>query len=755
MQLFQNFSIKNKIISIVLIINILVITILVGIFIWTNIFTYKQNMLNSSRMSLKLTAENCVTALVFEDEKGASETLLALQTISSLEDALLFDRSEKLFASYSRSTKLFTVPSLSKNSFSYFDKDFLYVSEPIVFNDNNLGFIYLRFSTLSLNKKINKYIYTALIIMLLAWVLSYILAHWLQRYISKPILNLADVAKKVSKDADFSVRVKKTQNDETGILYDNFNHMLGQIEQRIQERELAEMALIDSEERFKKISSSANDAIVLMDETGNVSFWNKAAELIFGYSFSEISKLSFQRILASNKLWLVFKNEFQTMKNENSDKFVGQSREMIALRKDGSEFPVEISVSAIKLKGKWNAVAVIKNITERKQAEKFLRKAKNKAEESDKLKSAFLANMSHEIRTPMNAISGFIDLLRRPNFSEEKRQQFIKVVHKNSQILIKLIDDILDISKIEAGQLTINKAECSPAILLSEIYELFEKEKVIREKYLVDLRLVKNNELDQSIKIYTDEFRLRQVISNLLANALKFTESGYIEFGYELENDKIIFYVKDTGIGMPKEKLDLIFNRFRQIDGSSTRKFGGAGLGLAISKGLIDLLGGEIRVESYEGNGSKFYISLPYEYIDSEPIELPTEIQISKKAYDWNSKTILIVEDEESNYSFLKEALLETGCRVLWADDGKPAIRLCTQNKNIDLVVMDIQMPEMDGYEVTRRLKKDHPNLPIIALTAFAMEGEKTKSLEAGCDDFVTKPVMFDEFLAILDKYLM
>jgi PAS domain S-box-containing protein len=388
----------------------------------------------------------------------------------------------------------------------------------------------------------------------------------------------------------------------------------------------------------------------------------------------------------------------------------------------------------------------------RSQLEYELIMAKERAEESDKLKTAFLANMSHEIRTPMNGLLGFAEMLNDDKLSPADRKKYLKIINNNGKMLINLIDDIIDFAKIEAGQIKVVHSDFSLNSLLKQVHSSFLSEKLKKDKSKVQLRL-KKALTNENCYIKSDPNRIRQILTNLIGNSFKFTNSGHIEFGYRLIDDNMLtFYVEDTGIGIPQKKLNVIFERFIQADSSPTRKYGGSGLGLAISKGLVDLLNGKMWAESEVGKGSTFYFTVPY-----VPVKKVTEEDEEKKLrtdYRWEGKLFLIAEDDKFSYKFLEGFLKQTKADVLHAVDGRQAVELCMKNKNIDLVLMDIQMPEMNGLEATEEIKKFNKKIPIIAQTANAITEERQKCLDAGCDDFVTKPVNITELYSKIDRWL-
>ncbi len=389
---------------------------------------------------------------------------------------------------------------------------------------------------------------------------------------------------------------------------------------------------------------------------------------------------------------------------------------------------------------------------DRKNSELELVKAKERAEESDKLKSAFLSNMSHEIRTPMNSIIGFTDLLLTTSVDAEKQSEYLSFINSSSIALLNLINDIIDISKIEAGQLTVSKNATSLPALLNELEQAFREEIVIKKKRSLQL-YCSSGCIEKNFNIYTDALRLRQILSNLLSNAIKFTEEGTVSFGFKKLKDKIQFHVKDTGIGISKDKHHLIFNRFQQVSETSGKNYGGTGLGLSISKNLTELLGGEMWIESEPEKGSVFYFTIPHD--DSMQTDIPViETKTKQKNDNWKDKVILVAEDVDSNFMFLQAALFMKEPQIIRAKDGKEAVDIVKTEKKIDLVLMDMQMPKLSGYEATRKFKEIRPELPIIAQTAYAMENDKEKIIQAGCDDYISKPIKVDDLLQMVGKYL-
>ncbi|MBN1950971.1 MAG: PAS domain S-box protein [Bacteroidales bacterium] len=390
---------------------------------------------------------------------------------------------------------------------------------------------------------------------------------------------------------------------------------------------------------------------------------------------------------------------------------------------------------------------------QRSQLEYELIKAKEKAEESDKLKTAFLANMSHEIRTPMNGILGFAEMLNDDHLGEGNRKKYVEIINNNGKMLMNLIDDVIDFAKIEAGEIKILKQEFSLNALLTQIHSSFLSETLKKDPEKLKLRVKKALENQESF-ILCDPNRLRQILMNLVGNAFKFTKEGYIEFGYHAPKDGLIqFYVKDTGIGIAPEKLELIFERFVQADYSRSRKYSGSGLGLAISKGFVELLGGKMWATSTENEGSVFHFNIPYVAGHKKPLE-EIEKKKPKTDYNWEGRLFLVAEDDTFSFKLLEGFLKKTNARIMHAEDGQKAVKTCEEHPEIDLILMDVQMPEMNGMEATRIIKDKFKNIPIIAQTANAIAEERQRCFDAGCDDFVTKPINISELFLKIDQWL-
>ena len=374
-----------------------------------------------------------------------------------------------------------------------------------------------------------------------------------------------------------------------------------------------------------------------------------------------------------------------------------------------------------------------------------IRQAEQRAIDSDRLKTAFLQNISHEIRTPMNSIIGFSELLKNNNTSEIEKYQYLVMITKGSDQLLNIVNEILDISLIETGNINVNKQNMNLNKLIDKTYLIFKP--LIKSE--ISFSVTKGLSDKKGI-IITDATKVRQILENLLKNAVKFTDNGHIAFGYTLAGNELEFYVEDTGIGIDAGSHNKIFERFRKVGQESTRLYEGVGLGLAICKGNIELLGGKIWVESKPGAGSKFYFTIPYEPVEEEPIKM-NKADITEKLRDF---TILVAEDDEINFIYIREIFRGTGAIILHAVNGKEAVEMLENNGKIGLVLIDIKMPVMNGYDAIKKMRELRPHLPIIAQTAFALSDEMLKAFNAGSNDYISKPFRKDQLLDMVRKYL-
>lgn len=390
-----------------------------------------------------------------------------------------------------------------------------------------------------------------------------------------------------------------------------------------------------------------------------------------------------------------------------------------------------------------------RDISDRKHAEEELIKAKNKAEESDRLKTAFLENISHEIRTPMNAIVGFSGLLKNTGLLPADRDHYTEIIINSSNQLLSVITDIINIATLEAGQEQVCESQVNINVILNLVFEQYNsKAKGQNIKFSYESHLS-----DKEADVLADGTKLTAILSNLIGNALKFTHEGYVKYGCKLNRKELEFYVEDSGIGISPEMYEEIFKRFRQVEITSSRKYGGSGLGLSIAKAYVELMGGKIWLTSVPGKGSVFYFTIPYKKTDkSETVQENSDLKAG--LFLNNPKTLLLVEDEDYNYMLLEELLSGENFNIIRAVNGLEAVEFCRQNNTIDMVLMDIKLPLLNGYEAARQIKTFRPDLPIIAQTAYSKEIDKNKAISCGCCDFISKPLKREVLLTKVIQHL-
>ncbi|GMT45396.1 MAG: hypothetical protein IEMM0006_1228 [bacterium] len=376
-----------------------------------------------------------------------------------------------------------------------------------------------------------------------------------------------------------------------------------------------------------------------------------------------------------------------------------------------------------------------------------------KAKTADKLKSAFLANMSHEIRTPLNAIVGFSNLLADGTIKDEEKEQYVSIINSSNETLLQLIDDILDVSMIEANQMKINKINFSVNELLLNLQRTYNSILKEKKKDVVQLKL---HHPGESYWITSDQIRINQVLVNLLNNAIKFTNKGSIEIGFEPEGDRLKFYIKDTGIGIEEAHLAQLFDRFYKIEDNNRKLYRGTGIGLYLSKKIVEMLGGQIQVTSVFGEGSVFSFYIPAEELTIVPDKAEHKSEKEQKPVEFShNAVVLLVEDDRSSSIYFKKVMEDLNIHVLQAFDGLEALKLFSENRDISLVLLDIRLPGLSGLEILKEMKKTSPELPVIAQTAFAMAGDEEKYLALGFDDYIAKPVKKDILIKKLQRFIL
>lgn len=499
-------------------------------------------------------------------------------------------------------------------------------------------------------------------------------------------------------------------------------------------KELAE----ERESYINALIQSIDDIVVARNENFEVEYYNQAfddiTQKVFGVkAFKGLKTID----LLPPEAQTYWKEKLtNVLKGKRHDEvFEWKYNEEEVRHYEIVHFPVYYNNKTI------GALEINRDITEKKKAELELLLAKEKAEESERLKTAFLQNMSHEIRTPLNAISGFAGVVAKPDLSEAKRNSYLSIIQSSSQQLMSIVNDILTISSLETGQEKVNISIVDVNQLLLDLLAIY-KQQALNLNILIHVHQYFD---DSQATIFTDKTKLNQVLANLLSNAIKFTHNGFIEFGYKLKSKFLEFYVKDTGIGIAPEAIDGIFDRFRQANSQISKLYGGTGLGLAISKSLTELMGGKIWVESVIHKGTTFYFTIPYTPIDNHPIPETESMH--------ESPVLLIAEDEDFNFLYMAEVLSEFDLQIIHVRDGQDAVEVCKQNSKISLVLMDMKMPIMNGDEAARNIRISRPELTIIAQSAYILEKERA-TYDGVFHDYLVKPIREEALKNKVLKYL-
>jgi len=557
----------------------------------------------------------------------------------------------------------------------------------------------------------------------------------------------------------------------------------------LQAAEAAHRARNDTEERLHRLTEVAPDAILMMDDKGLITYWNPAATTILGYRAEEALGQNLHQLLAPERFQNAQREGFAAFIHSGRGPALDKTIELYARRQDGQEIAIELSLASFAFDDGWNAVGIIRDVTQRKNIEQGLMEAKQQAEAANRAKSAFLANMSHEIRTPMNGIIGMAQLAMRTDLDPRQRD-YVSKIENSARSLLGILNDILDLSKIEAGKLETERTPFDLTLLVEKVMHLVEV--AAHDKGLA-LSLDYAPDLDRFFE--GDPLRLSQILTNLLSNAVKFTAAGEVHLAIrDPAHQRLRFEVSDTGIGLTTEERQRLFQAFSQADSSTTRKFGGTGLGLFITQQLVELMNGTIEVTSEPGQGSCFSVEIeapvhtgpipamagaspgdPAGRADVADILLANappqaEDQCNDRSPDrpggdpqarpqhapapgLAGKRLLLAEDNPLNQEIVLGFLADTGLRIDIAGDGRQALTLF-QITPYDLVLMDIQMPIMDGYEASQRIRALDPQIPIIALTANAFNEDMVRSLQAGMNEHLSKPLDREQLLGVLSKFL-
>ena len=492
-------------------------------------------------------------------------------------------------------------------------------------------------------------------------------------------------------------------------------------------------------------------------KSGNFTFDDQYYRLIHGSSTEKqggniMSVEEFSRRLVHPDDSKIVGNKLQEAIGSPDPEYLGHTEARV-FRDNGdiTNVLVQFKVAKDDTGRTIKVVGVNQDITEQKRFEQELIRAKEHAEESDRLKSAFLANMSHEIRTPMNGILGFSGLLKEPGLTGEKQQKYIEIIEKSGERMLNIIQEIIDISKIESGQMEVKYKETNINKLIESIFNL---DKLDADVKGINLSF-KNSLPAKETIIKTDSEKLYSILTNLVKNAIKYTDKGSVEFGFKNLGKTLEFYVKDTGIGIPSDRQEAVFERFIQADIPDIQARQGAGLGLAIAKAFVEMLGGKIWVESEEGKGSTFYFTIKCHSVSESDSIIKNEERLLKEGNISGKFKVLVVEDDETSRELISIMLEKFAREIIEVSSGLEAVEVCRNNADIDLILMDIKMPGMNGFEATQQIRQFNKDVVIFAQTAYALTGDKEKAIDMGCNDYITKPINKSELDALIKKYLM
>ena len=743
MRSFLDFSIRQKVQSIVVVTSAVALLVASAVFTVYDRSTFLRAKTQDLSASAKMVGSNSTAALSFGDAKSATETLAALQAKQDVIHACIYDKDGRIFATYSRGAAHsgFTPPPVQSPGTAIVRHN-LVLFQSIPLNGESVGTIYIEADLTDLDDRLMRFLEIDFLVLLVSLAVAFLLSTRLQRVISDPIRELADTASSVSTQENYSIRATKRGNDEIGVLFDQFNGMLD----RLQQRDVAlQRAHDDLEKRVAERTSYLNAliqnsplGIMVLDSEQRIQLCNSAFEKLFEYTREELIGKSIASLFANEEPLL---EAHRSALNETPINLVARLR-----RKDQAFFDAEIHTVGLVVNGELlGSLGLYQDITIRKRAEEEMQRAKEAAEVANRAKSEFLANMSHEIRTPLNGVMGMTDLALDTELTREQRE-YLDTIKMSADSLLTVINDILDFSKIEAGKVDLDMADFDlrdnlEGILKTLAFKADEK----RLELLCDIAA------DVPGIVHGDSSRLDQIIVNLVSNAIKFTYEGEVALTVQLEEEDeqdciLHFTVADTGIGVSPEKQKIIFDPFTQADSSTTRKYGGTGLGLTISARLVRMMGGKIWIESEVGKGARFHFTTHIKRcakLRARGTIAPFEILRGVK--------VLVVDDNRTNRRILQAMLKRWEMNATLVEGGEEALAEISYAQRAGepyaLILTDMHMPKMDGFELVERIKL-RPELSaatIMMLTSAGHRGDAEHCRTLGVTAYLLKPIRQSE----------
>jgi two-component system sensor histidine kinase/response regulator len=776
MQPLGDSSIRQKLTRIVLLTCGAAILLACTVFAVYDLTTFRTSLARELATVAEITGSNTTAALAFSDARSARETLGSLSALPHIVEACIYTRDGKVFAKYVRrgSNPGLTPPEVQPDG-ATIASDYMVLFRQIRLNEEQVGTIYLKSDLAEVRQRTFRFAGITLGVILASFITAYLLASRLQRVISEPILELARTAFTVSAEKNYSIRATKRSEDEIGFLFDRFNEMLEQIQQRenalqwardelevrvdertrelqkeIIDRKQAEREL-DKQKTFLNSLIDHNPlAIVAADADRTVRMCNPAFERMFQYQQSEILGRTLSDLVAKGEL----KAEALEAANENR---LGRTVHKVSRRTRNDGSLVDVEIFGVPIPGNDDmpgSLVLFQDITERKMAETALMRAKEDAEAANRAKSEFLANMSHEIRTPMNGILGMTELVLDTMLDPDQRN-YLNLAKISADSLLSLLNDILDYSKIEAGKLEIDAIDFNIGDSLGDTMKTLSL-----RAHQKGLELAFEIEPDVPQAVVGDPGRLRQIIVNLVGNAIKFTEKGevvtYVKTESRTESEIwLLFTVADTGIGIPADKQAAIFKAFEQADGSMTRKYGGTGLGLTISLRLVQLMDGRIWVESAPGQGSRFHFTIRFALQ-----KVSARTVVPRDPATLRDMPVLIVDDNATNREILRKMLENWHMQPTVSASGAQAMvtlrESMARGRGFPLILLDAQMPEMDGFALAESIKRnpDWSSATVMMLSSAGQPGDAMRCRSLGVVAYLTKPIvqseLFDAILSAL-----